>query len=77
MVGGSDGHEDLNSIEYYDMAKRKWSKIKFDFDIGCTNLGAIACVETASRRDVEAYRAKISALARISHLKVEVVRRAA
>ena len=43
MVGGSDGHEDLNSIEYYDMAKRKWSKIKFDFDIGCTNLGAIAC----------------------------------
>ena len=45
--------------------------------LGPGHLGAIACVETASRRDVEAYRAKISALARISHLTVEVVRRAA
>jgi hypothetical protein len=42
-VGGSDGHEDLNSIEYFDMKKGKWTEIKFDFELGCTNLGAIAC----------------------------------
>jgi influenza virus NS1A-binding protein len=42
-VGGSNGHEDLNSIEYYDMTQAKWTEIKFDFELGCTNLGAIAC----------------------------------
>lgn len=42
-VGGSNGHEDLNSIEYYDMKTKKWTEIKFDFELGCTNLGAIAC----------------------------------
>ena len=44
--------------------------------LGPGHLGAIACIETASRRDVDDYRARIAALARISHLTVEVVRRA-
>jgi cation diffusion facilitator family transporter len=44
--------------------------------LGPGHLGAIACIETASRRDVGDYRTKIAALARISHLTVEVVRRA-
>lgn len=44
--------------------------------LGPGHLGAIACIETASGRDVEDFRAKIAAVARISHLTVEVVRRA-
>ena len=44
-LGGSDGHSDLNSIECFSIEKRKWKSIKFDFELSCTNLGAIACKE--------------------------------
>lgn len=43
VMGGSDGHMDLNSIERFDMETSKWSTIKLDFDLTFTNLGAIAC----------------------------------
>jgi N-acetylneuraminic acid mutarotase len=42
-LGGSDGHEDLNSIECYDFEKNEWRSIKFEFDLSFTNLGAVAC----------------------------------
>jgi len=42
-LGGSDGHEDLNSIECYSIEKKMWRSIKFDFDLSFTNLGAVAC----------------------------------
>lgn len=41
-LGGSDGHEDLNSIECYSIEKKMWRSIKFDFDLSFTNLGAVA-----------------------------------
>lgn len=43
VIGGSDGHEDLNSLEYYNLSKKEWKLIKFDYQLACTNLGAIAC----------------------------------
>lgn len=43
VLGGSDGHADLNTIERYDMLAQKWSTIKLEFDLTFTNLGAIAC----------------------------------
>jgi hypothetical protein len=43
VIGGSDGHEDLNSLEYYNIEKNEWRLIKFDYQLACTNLGAIAC----------------------------------
>ena len=42
-MGGSDGHEDLNSIECYSLEKRTWTSIKFDFELSCSNLGTISC----------------------------------
>ncbi len=43
VIGGSDGHEDLNSLEYFNIEKNEWTMIKFDYELACTNLGAIAC----------------------------------
>jgi len=43
--------------------------------LGPGHFGAVACVETASAREVEHYRARIAALAPLSHLTVEIVRR--
>jgi hypothetical protein len=43
VIGGSDGHEDLNSLEYFNIEKKEWRLIKFDYQLACTNLGAIAC----------------------------------
>ena len=43
VMGGSNGHEDLNSIECYDMVKKHWSTIKFDFEIDCSNSATTAC----------------------------------
>ena len=43
--------------------------------LGPGHFGAVACVETASAREVGEYRAKIAALAPLSHLTVEIVRR--
>lgn len=43
VLGGSDGHVDLNTIERYDIDSNKWSTIKLEFDLTFTNLGAIAC----------------------------------
>ena len=42
-LGGSDGHEDLNSIECYNFETKTWRSIKFEFDLSFTNLGAVAC----------------------------------
>lgn len=34
VMGGSDGQNDLNSIEYFDIAENKWICNKFDFELG-------------------------------------------
>ena len=43
--------------------------------LGPGHLGAILAVETASARDVEDYRAAAQAVAKFSHLTIEVSRR--
>ena len=43
VMGGSDGHTELNSIERFDLAAGKWSTIKLDVELQFTNLGVIAC----------------------------------
>ena len=40
VIGGSDGQQDLNSIENLDMRSMTWKKTKFDFDLGCINIAA-------------------------------------
>lgn len=37
-LGGSDGHMDLNSIEYYNMTKKNWVCKNFDFELAFSNL---------------------------------------
>ncbi len=34
VMGGSDGQNDLNSIEYFDIVENKWICKKFDFELG-------------------------------------------
>jgi len=45
VMGGSDGHEDLNSLESYNFDKKKWTTVKFNFDIECTEIGYASCDE--------------------------------
>jgi influenza virus NS1A-binding protein len=46
VMGGSDGHEDLNSLESYNFDNKKWTTVKFDFDIECTEIGYASCDES-------------------------------
>lgn len=41
VLGGSDGHQELNSLEYYAFDERKWHQKVFDYELQCTNVGAI------------------------------------
>lgn len=34
VMGGSNGYQDLNSIESYDMNAKQWKCKEFDFDLG-------------------------------------------
>jgi len=41
VLGGSDGHQELNSLEYYAVDECKWYHKAFDYELQCTNIGAI------------------------------------
>lgn len=34
ILGGSDGHQELNSLEFYNMPTKKWVCKTFEFEIG-------------------------------------------
>ena len=34
ILGGSDGHQELNSLEYYNMDEKKWICKTFEFELG-------------------------------------------
>lgn len=42
ILGGSDGHQELNSLEYYNMLTKKWVCKTFEFEIACSNLATAA-----------------------------------
>lgn len=43
VMGGSDGHEDLNSIEYFNLDEKKWKATRFEFELGFTNMSVTGC----------------------------------
>lgn len=42
ILGGSDGHQELNSLEYYSMVEKRWVCKNFEFEIACSNLATAA-----------------------------------
>lgn len=43
VMGGSDGHQDLNSIEYYNINTKSWTCKTFEFELACSNLATASC----------------------------------
>jgi hypothetical protein len=44
VIGGSNGHEELNSIERFNMDCNEWTTIKFDFELACNNTSIASCL---------------------------------
>jgi hypothetical protein len=60
VLGGSDGHEELNSLERFDTKLNKWVCLQLDVKFDCSNVGAASDDEfiyiVAIKDNKETYR---------------------
>lgn len=71
VMGGSDGHQDLNSIESFDMTKKEWICKTFDFELACSNLATATCRDFIYLVGLKSEKSKKSLKMHTSCLKYE------